>query len=87
MVAGTLGFLSIGSMISALVRGARSREALITILLIPLSLFSIVMPSVAATASLLEGAGPVVPHLYTMISATVVYTALAYLLFEYVLEE
>jgi hypothetical protein len=29
----------------------------------------------------------VVPHLYTMIPATIVYTALAYLLFEYVLEE
>ncbi len=87
MVAGTLGFLSVGSVLSAMVRGARSREALFTILLIPPTLFSIVMPSVGATATLLGGSDAVAPHLSLLLSATAVYVALAYLLFPYVLEE
>ncbi len=88
MAVGTFGFLSIGTIISAMVRGARAREALVTILLIPLTLFTVVMPSVEATTKILEGNLDLVgQNLFTLIPALIIYVALASLVFDYVMEE
>ncbi len=78
----------IGTIISAMVRGARAREALVTILLIPLTLFTVVMPSVEATTKILEGNLDLVgQNLFTLIPALIIYVALASLVFDYVMEE
>lgn len=88
MAGGTFGFLSIGTIISAMVRGARAREALVTILLIPLTLFTVVMPSVEATTKILEGKMDLVaPSLFVLVPAMIVYVALASLMFDYVMED
>jgi heme exporter protein B len=85
---GTFGFVVIGTLISSISVNARGREVLFAILLIPLILFTILLPSITATSLALEGRiMDAQVELRLLGSFAVIYIALGYLLFNFVLEE
>lgn len=85
---GLLGYAGVGTLIASMSAYARGREVLLPILLLPIAL-SIVIPAVRATRGLLE----LVPFselaawLDLLIAADVIYITLAYMFFDYVVEE
>ena len=88
LVLGILGYAGVGTLISSMSVYARGREVMLPILLLPIAL-SILIPSVRATRGLLEGVS--VPELsgwfQMLIGVNVIYIALAYMLFDFVVEE
>ncbi len=87
-VVGTLGFTAVGTLLAAVAANTRMREVLL-----PLILFPVVLPvlinAVAATNIVLNTVeyGALKLPLTIMSVFTIVFATLAYLLFEYVLEE
>jgi len=85
---GTFGFVVIGTLISSISVNARGREVLFAILLIPLILFTILLPSITATSLALEGRIMDAQVELRLLGAfAVIYIALGYLMFNFVLEE
>ena len=88
LMLGILGYAGVGTLIASMAAYARGREVLLPILLLPIAL-SILIPAVRATRGLLEG----IPTRelvvwFNLLGATnVIYIALAYMLFDYVVEE
>ncbi len=88
LLLGILGYAGVGTLISSMSAYARGREVLLPILLLPIAL-SILIPAVRGTRGLLEGA-PLheLTVWFNMLGATnVIYIALAYMLFDFVVEE
>ena len=85
---GILGYAGIGTLISSMAVHSRSREVMLPILLLPIAL-SILIPAVRATRGLLEGREWVdlAAWFQLLIAANVIYIALAYMLFDYIVEE
>ncbi|MFN8511996.1 MAG: heme exporter protein CcmB [Chloroflexia bacterium] len=84
---GTLGFAAVGTLFAAVAANTRAREALLPLLLFPV-LVPVIIGAVKATGETLPGtpaAGP--PWLNLLIAFDAIFLALAYLLFEYVIEE
>lgn len=85
---GTIGFSSVGTLVSAMTVHARAREVMLPILLFPL-----VMPALIAavklTGGVLEGQswGEMRNWMQLLIGFDIVYLTLSYLAFEYVVEE
>lgn len=88
LLMGILGYAGVGTLISSMSVYARGREVLLPILLLPIAL-SILIPAVRATRGLLEGA--LMEELrvwFNLLGATnVIYIALAYMLFDFIVEE
>jgi heme exporter protein B len=85
---GTFGFVVIGTLISSISVNARGREVLFAILLIPLILFTILLPSITATSLALEGRIMDAQIQLRLLGAfAVTYIAMGYLMFNFVLEE
>ena len=88
LILGILGYAGVGTLIASMSIYTRGREVLLPILLLPIAL-SILIPAVRATRGLLEG----IPFdellvWFNMLAATnVIYIALAYMLFDFVVEE
>lgn len=87
-VLGTLGFTAVGTLLSAISVNTKMREVLLPVILFPVAI-PILINAVEATAIILNTADYRVLKLpLTMISVfTIVFVTLAYLLFEYVLED
>ena len=85
---GILGYAGVGTLISSLAVHSRGREVMLPILLLPIAL-SILIPAVRATRGLLEGREWVDLAVWfqLLIATNVIYIALAYMLFDYVVEE
>ena len=85
---GTLGFTAVGTLLSAIAVNTRMREVLLPLILFPVVL-PILINAVEATAIILNTADYRVLQLpLTIMSVfTIVFVTLAYLLFEYVLED
>lgn len=85
---GIVGYAGVGTLIASMSAYARGREMLLPILLLPIAL-SILIPSVRATRSLLEGVlfSELSGWLNILLVTNVIYITLAYLLFAYVVEE
>jgi heme exporter protein B len=84
---GTLGFAAVGTLFAAVAANTRAREALLPLLLFPV-LVPVIIGAVKATGETIPGtpsAGP--PWLNLLIAFDAIFLALAYLLFEYVIEE
>ncbi len=84
---GTLGFAAVGTLFAAVAANTRAREALLPLLLFPV-LVPVIIGAVKATGETLPGTptdGP--PWLNLLIAFDAIFLALAYLLFEYVIEE
>jgi heme exporter protein B len=85
---GILGYAGVGTLISSMAVHSRGREVMLPILLLPIAL-SILIPAVRATRGLLEGREwvEIAVWFQMLIATNVIYIALAYMLFDYVVEE
>lgn len=88
LVMGILGYAGVGTLISSMSVYARGREVLLPILLLPIAL-SILIPAVRATRGLLEGVALADLQVWfnLLLGTNVIYIALAYMLFDFVVEE
>jgi len=88
LLLGVLGYAGVGTLISSMAVFTRGREVLLPVLLLPIAL-SIMIPSVRATRGLLEGAPfSELAIWFNLLAATnLIYIALAYMLFDFVMEE
>ena len=86
---GTVGFVVVGTLISAISVNTKSREVLLPIMLIPLVIFTIIMPSITATSEVFTGGSfwDIFDEVRLLISFNVIYFLIAVVLFEFVLEE
>ena len=85
---GSLALASVGTLIGGLTVHVRGGEVLLPILMLPLVTFTIIMPGIAATRSLLSGGTTeALAQLGFIVGAFIVYTAIGYAAFDYILEE
>jgi heme exporter protein B len=85
---GTLGFAAVGTLFSAIAVNTRAREVLLPILLFPV-LVPVLITGVNMTGNLLDGKGlaDIMSGLQLVIFYDVLFAVVAYLTFEYVVEE
>jgi heme exporter protein B len=85
---GTFGFITVGTLLSALTLGTRTRELLLPILLLPLIL-PVIITSVEATAGVLAGNGieSLIPEVRLLAVYDLVFFAVSHLVFEYVISD
>jgi heme exporter protein B len=85
---GTFSFVIIGALISGLNVNSKAKKMFFPLLLVPLILFTVLIPSITATSKALEGdIIKAIPEFRILGMFTVIYMALAYLFFEKVLYE
>lgn len=85
--AGTLSLVLVGTLVSAISVNARAREVLLPVLLIPLIAFSVIIPSVSATKKALLGdVSEAVGEIQSILGFAVIFGAVGYFTFDYVLE-
>lgn len=89
MLLGTLGFVGVGTLLSAIAMNTQMREVMLPVLLLPLVVFTIIMPAVTATSRLLnnESILDVSAELRLLVTFAIVYIVAAIMLFDYVIEE
>jgi heme exporter protein B len=89
MMLGTLGFVGVGTLLSAIAMNTQMREVMLPVLLLPLIVFTIIMPAVTATSRLLnnESILDVSAEIRLLITFAIVYIVAAIMLFGYVIEE
>ena len=85
---GVLGYAGVGTLIASMSAYTRGREVMLPILLLPIAL-SILIPAVRATRGLLEATAiNELAGWFRLLGGTnVLYIALAYMLFDFVVEE
>lgn len=85
---GTLGFTAIGTLLAAMTVQTRSRETLLPILMLPIAI-PLLLASVRSSTYVLGGASDAqwLPWLTILIVLDVIYVALGFILFEFVIEE
>ncbi|AKB74081.1 ABC transporter involved in cytochrome c biogenesis, CcmB subunit [Methanosarcina lacustris Z-7289] len=85
---GTFGFIAVGTLLSALTLGTRTRELLLPVLLLPV-LLPVLIPSVEATAGVLAGnsIGDLVPEIRLLAVYDLVFFVISHLVFEYVVSD
>jgi heme exporter protein B len=88
VILGTLGFVTVGTLFSAMAVTSRSRELLLPLLLLPVAA-PVVIAAVEGTRSALEGGslGDQMSALSVLAAFDVVFLGLCPFLFEYVMEE
>lgn len=81
---GTAALVSVGTAVSAISVQTRSREMVLPVLLIPLVLLTVIVPAVTATSGILAGESlfTYMESLNILIGFTVIYIALALMIFE-----
>ncbi|MFB6217366.1 MAG: heme exporter protein CcmB [Candidatus Aenigmatarchaeota archaeon] len=84
---GTAALVSVGTIISAISVRARSRQTVLPVLLIPLILLTVIVPAVSVTTGVLTGKSlfSYSGSINTLIGFTVVYIAIALMIFDEVL--
>jgi heme exporter protein B len=84
---GTIGFAGVGTLFSAMTANTRAREVLLPILLFPV-IMPVVVAAVKATAGLLDGMtlAELGNWLNLLIGFDVIFVAVAYMTFDYVVE-
>lgn len=85
LVLGTFGFSAMGTLLATMTVQTRSRETLLPIALMPITL-PVLMIVVQASSSIMEGS-PDAAWLFTLAAIDLVYLILGVLLFEYVIED
>ncbi|MBF0261183.1 MAG: heme exporter protein CcmB [Magnetococcales bacterium] len=83
---GTLGLTGLGTLLAAMTRGARSRETLLALLLLPLTA-PLLISGVQAVAAILATDGQVAPWLKLLVIFDVVYLAMTPWAFGWLVEE
>jgi heme exporter protein B len=85
---GTLGFAAVGTFLGSMAIHAKGRETTLPILILPVAL-PIIMASVSASSAVLAGKPIDEWGVWLMVLASVdaIFLAVAFLLFEYIVEE
>jgi heme exporter protein B len=88
VVLGTLGFAGVGTILSAITAQTRAREVLLPILLLPVAA-PVLIAAVKATAGVLDGLalGEIARWLQLLAAFDVIFPAVAFMTFEYVVKE
>jgi heme exporter protein B len=88
VVLGSLGFTTVGTLLSSMSVHARAREAMLPIILMPVVL-PVLISAVRACTAILEGLPQAdwMPWIQLLAVADVIFVAAAYALFDYVVEE
>lgn len=85
---GSVGYVSIGTLIATMAVHTRTRDILMPILHLPL-VFPIILPAVRASTFYLQDYDMefITPHINFLIAFNLIYLSLAYMLFDFVVEE
>jgi heme exporter protein B len=88
LVLGTLAFVALGSIISAISSNLSQAEVMLPVLLVPLLLFTVVMPAVSATGKIFSGGGfgDVSDEIRLLIASSAIFIGAGYILIDYILE-
>jgi heme exporter protein B len=88
LILGSVGFTTVGTLVSSMSVHARARETLLPILLLPVVL-PILISAVRASTAILNGmpSGDWRPWLQLLAAGDVIFLAAAYMLFDFVVEE
>ena len=88
IVLGTIGFVTVGTLLSALTVNTRTREIMLPILLLPL-MIPVIIPAVMATGTVLTGGdlGTVSSELRLLLVYDVIFFVIGPLVFEYTIQD
>lgn len=88
LVLGTLAFAGVGTLLSAMTAQTRAREVLLPILLLPVAA-PVLIAAVKATAGILDGLtmGDIAFWLELLVAFTIIFPAVAFMTFDYVVKE
>ncbi|MDK2891834.1 heme exporter protein CcmB [Methanohalophilus sp.] len=88
VIGGTIGFASVGVLLSALVQNIKAKEIMLPVLLLPL-LVPVLLPAVSATSAIFKGGdlGMITTYLRILFVYDIVFLAVASIVFEYVIED
>lgn len=85
---GSIGYAAVGTLLASMAVQARTREVLLPILLFPVAV-PVLIAAVKASGGLLagEGAASILPWLNMLIGYDVIFISIAFMVFDYVVEE
>jgi heme exporter protein B len=85
---GSIGYTSVGTLLSAMAVQTRTRDVMLPILLFPV-VIPVLIAAVKASGGYLSGAdmSEILPWLYLLIGYDVIFVSLAFMFFDYVVEE
>jgi heme exporter protein B len=87
VILGSVAFTVVGTLVAGMSVNLKGRESALTILMLPLIILTVLMPAITATSKALEGQiGDAWGEIRLIAMFSLVYLALSYLLFDYVLE-
>lgn len=88
VILGTLGFITVGTLLSALTVNTRTREIMLPILLLPL-VIPVIIPAVMATGRILTGGniGDILSELRLLVVYDLIFFVVGHLIFEYTIQE
>jgi len=85
---GSIGYVAVGTLLAAMAVQARTRDILLPILLFPVVL-PVILAAVKASTGFLDGSEMemIRPWLNLLIAYDIIFTAVAFMVFDYVVEE
>jgi heme exporter protein B len=85
---GSVGYVAVGTLLSSMAVQTRTRDVMLPILLFPV-VIPILIAAVKASSGFLQGVAleEVMPYINLLIVYDVIFTAVAYMVFEYIVEE
>jgi heme exporter protein B len=85
---GSFGYVAVGTLLSSMAVQTRTRDVLLPILLFPVIL-TVLIAAVKASGGFLQGLSmtEIIPYINLLIVYDVVFTAVAYMVFDYIVEE
>ncbi len=85
---GSIGYTAVGTLLSSMAVQTRTRDVMLPILLFPV-VVPILIAAVKASGGYLSGAGmkDILPWLNLLIAYDVIFTAIAFMVFDYIVEE
>ncbi len=88
IILGTIGFVVVGTLLSALTVNTRTREIMLPILLLPL-IIPVLIPAVMATGKILSGGafGSIYSEIRLLLAYDMIFFVVGQLVFEYTLQE
>lgn len=83
---GTVGFASVGTLFAAIAVRTRAREVMLPVLMFPV-VVPVIIAAVKMTGSVISGAGLNLPWLNLLAAFDVIFLAVSFIVFEYVIED
>jgi heme exporter protein B len=85
---GSIGYVAVGTLLSSMAVQTRTRDVLLPILLFPL-IIPVLIAAVKGSAGFLQGAasGDILPWINLLVVYDVIFIAVAFMVFDYIVEE